>query len=501
MTLREIIKAFDQSLYEISEEARLTWVGLKEEQKITPIFKKYVWLYDLPTLNFLKKEYQKEKNPSQKKQLKYLFFNLADTFLYRKVIKIDDGLTTFLNKAMVKVDGEKITFHNLGPLVGKTADFDKRERLQEAGLKVTQKANPDFLSMLKLTLESIKKDLGFKDYLGFYQEMKEVDYSVFQKMVLKINSQLQGLYQKKMNEFVKENLQHPWQNLKSCHASYLLLLNKFDRYFPKEKLLPALESSMADLGIELKKQKNIKIDTEERPGKNPRAVCFNIKVPQEIHLIIKPYGGFYDFEAFFHEAGHAEQFAHIDSRLPFVFRYLAPSNAQFELFSYLFESLVRNPLWLRRYLGLSEDIAGKVAYESETANLFMLVRYLGKFSYEYQLFSSGNLAKGSQLYAKNLTEFTNFIYSPISYLSDMDGGFYSADYLRAWISQAQLTAFLKKKFGERWFEEKEAGKWLKKIWKLGSQFELEEIIEKNKIGQSFDINPLVSRFKMSLGKE
>jgi len=498
MTLKKIIKTFDKSLYEINTESRLAWVGLKKEQEITPILQKYRWLYDLPTLNFIKKNYQKETNSNLKKQFRLLFFDLSDLFLYRKVIVIDDRLTTFFNKAIVEVDGEKIAFHNLGPLIGKSADFDKRERLYEAALKITQKSNKDFLLMLKSNLKSIQKDLGFESYLDFYQNKKGVDYSQFQKTVLKINSQLQGLYLKEMKKLVEENLHRPWQNLRSCHASYLLLLNRFDQYFPKEKLIPVFEASMRGLGLNIKKQKNIKIDATERAEKNPRAVCYNAKVPQEIHLIIKPYGGFYDFEAFFHEAGHAEHYANMDSKLPFVYRYLSSSYALHELFSYLFESLTRNPLWLEKYLKLPKKIAKQIAYESNLANLFMLVRYLGKFSYEYQLFSSGSLSSGPQLYAKTLRKFTNFIYNPINYLSDMDEGFYSADYLRAWIGQAQLVAFLEKKFGKYWFGKKEVGNWLRKIWAEGSQFELEELLEKNQISKPFNIKPLVSRFKNSL---
>ncbi|MCJ7804733.1 hypothetical protein MUP35_03320 [Patescibacteria group bacterium] len=501
MTFQKIIKTLEDCIYEMYAESRLAWVGLKKEQKIAPILEKYRWLYDLPTLNFVKKNYQQETDLNKKKQLKLLFFSLSELFLYRKVIVMDDRLITFFNKATVKVDGEKIAFHNLRPLIGKSADFNRRERLHGAQLKVIKRANQDYLLMLKSTLKSVKKDLGFENYIDFYQKKKAIDYSQFQKLVLEINFQLQGLYCQEMDKLVRKNLNRSWQNLKSCHASYLLLLNQFDQYFPKEKLVPVFENSMRNLGFDIKKQTNIKIDTAERPGKNSRAACYNIKVPQEIHLIIKPHGGFYDYTAFFHEAGHAEHFANVKSDLPFVFRQLETSNALAELFSYLFESLTRNPLWLKKYLGLSSKIAEQVAFESEMANFFMLIRYLGKFSYEYQLFSSGNLAKGPKLYAEILTKFTNFIYSPAVYLDDVDEGFYSADYLRAWIGHAQLVAFLERKFGENWFEKREVGKWLKKLWQLGSQFDLEELLEKKKIGKPFDIKPLVSRFKKSLGKK
>jgi oligoendopeptidase F len=485
----------------MNTESRLARVGLKKEQKIAPILEKYNWLYDLPTINFVKKRYQEETNPNKKEQLKLLFYDLSDFFLYRKVIAIDDQLATFFNKTKVKVDGEKITFHNLGPLIGKSADFGKREKFHKAYLGVIKEVNQDFLLTFKSVLKSIKSDLGFEGYIDFYQKKKTIDYSQFQKTIFEINSQLQSLYHRKMRKFVEENLHHPWQNLKSCHLNYLRSLNRFDQYFPKEKLMPVFTASMKGLGIDIKKQKNIKIDTAKRPGKNPRAVCYNAKVPQEVHLIIKSVGGFYDFEAFFHEGGHAEHFAHVKTSLPFAFRHLESSAALPELFSFLFESLARNPLWLEKYLNLSQEIAQQVAYESEMVNLFMLIRYLAKFSYEYQLFSSGDLSLGPQLYAETLTKFTNFVYNPVDYLNDMDGTFYSADYLRAWIGEAQLTGFFKKKYGPYWFEKREVGDWLKKIWAKGSQFDLEEILEKNKIGKPFDINSLVSRFKKSLAEK
>ena len=45
-------------------------------------------------------------------------------------------------------------------------------------------------------------------------------------------------------------------------------------------------------------------------------------------------------------------------------------------------------------------------------------------------------------YSTLLTEATGIRYDPRNYLADMDSGFYSADYLRAWIRAAQLRAFL-----------------------------------------------------------
>ena len=76
-------------------------------------------------------------------------------------------------------------------------------------------------------------------------------------------------------------------------------------------MLPALEATLADLGIDLRGQANVELDLEQRPLKVPRAFCFTIEIPDRVVLMIQPMGGPFDWRALFHEAGHAEHFAHV----------------------------------------------------------------------------------------------------------------------------------------------------------------------------------------------
>src|SRR5207302_780811 len=83
----------------------------------------------------------------------------------------------------------------------------------------------------------------------------------------------------------------------------------WDEAFPKELMLPALEATLSDLGIDLRAQENVHLDIEERPRKTPRAFCAPIEVPDRVMLVIQPIGGPDDWRALFHEAGHTEHFA------------------------------------------------------------------------------------------------------------------------------------------------------------------------------------------------
>jgi len=341
------------------------------------------------------------------------------------------------------------------------------------------------------------KKAGFKNYIDLYQKEKEIDYSHFIMVTKDIYRNLKDVYLAKISKLVQEKLNKPFKDINSCQAIFLLNREENNKYFTKEKLMPAFNKTIEDMGLndeELKKR--IHIDIEDRPKKNPRAVCFPMRVPFDIHLIIKPTGTHDDYEAFMHEAGHSLHFSHINEKLPFPFRELSLYHALTELFSYTFEGLARNHLWLEKYAGLSKEAALKVENDAKFNDLYMLVRYLGKFDYEYNFFREGaDLEKGGELYSRTLTSYTGFHYHPVAYLNDMDGGFYSADYLRAWIGHAQLEKFLENKFGENWFKNSKSGEWLKKLWLEGSKLELEEILEESGIAKPFDIKPLINKFK------
>jgi hypothetical protein len=57
----------------------------------------------------------------------------------------------------------------------------------------------------------------------------------------------------------------------------------------------------------------------------------------------------------------------------------------------------------------------------------------------------------------------------------MDAGFYSADYLRAWIRSAQLRAHLIGEVGEDWWRRPETGELLRSLFAEGTRPTSEEI--------------------------
>jgi hypothetical protein len=72
----------------------------------------------------------------------------------------------------------------------------------------------------------------------------------------------------------------------------------------------------------------------------------------------------------------------------------------------------------------------------------------------------------------------------------MDEGFYSADYLRAWIRAAQLRAHLRGAIGADWWEQRATGDFLRGLFAEGTRPSSEEIA--GRIGfEPLDTKPLV----------
>jgi hypothetical protein len=57
----------------------------------------------------------------------------------------------------------------------------------------------------------------------------------------------------------------------------------------------------------------------------------------------------------------------------------------------------------------------------------------------------------------------------------MDAGFYSADYLRAWIRSAQLREWLRREVGEDWWRDRRTGDHLRALFTEGTRPTSEEI--------------------------
>jgi hypothetical protein len=262
----------------------------------------------------------------------------------------------------------------------------------------------------------------------------------------------------------------------SAHMAWIRRMSPLEATYTKERSVPVCLATLRGIGFDLESEPGIRTDLEDRPQKAPRACVIATDPPRLVHLITRAMGGLHDYEAFLHEAGHALHYAGCDPALPLAFRRLSRDHALTEIYSFLLDSISEEPGWHAEHFGLDEDEARENAEAASFSNTILFRRYSAKLGFELEFWGRFGADGGTpDGYEERLTAATGIRYPAGNYLADMDAGFYSADYLRAWVRSAQLRAHLRREVGEDWWRRPGTGELLRGLFREGTRPTSEEI--------------------------
>jgi hypothetical protein len=79
-------------------------------------------------------------------------------------------------------------------------------------------------------------------------------------------------------------------------------------------------------------------------------------------------------------------------------------------------------------------------------------------------------------YAERMEDALKIEVADVDFLADVDTGFYSSSYLRAWAFESLLRSFLREEFGRAWFTRREAGSLLRELWAEGQKPTADELL-------------------------
>ena len=121
---------------------------------------------------------------------------------------------------------------------------------------------------------------------------------------------------------------------------------------PVEKI----RTTLTDMGFGMG---DIYLDLVDRPKKVLGASAWDVRIPYDVRVTIKPQGQVSDLAILLHEMGHAMHFITIDSSLPFHIRVPGPFGIA-ETFSHWLQSLLTYPEYVKTHLNLSDSIAQEI---------------------------------------------------------------------------------------------------------------------------------------------
>ena len=464
--LAAIRQRADRFLAELLDEWYRHYAGHKDTLEIAEIYDRY------PELTSLENATALGASVDGDPRIRELWHFGCAEYLSNLTKTHAEQIAALEAKLEASVNGETVGFRMLRPTMANEPDRDKRRALERARNELTEEhLNPVYREAMGLTLQAVR-DLGAPDAVELHRRFgfSLDDLAAQCRTVL---ADTETLFEETIEPLLRERLGISLDEAERWDIPRLFRATEWDEKFTADAMLPALEATLAGLGIDIRSQPNVELDVEKREKKSPRAFCAPIEVPERVVLVIQPIGGVDDWRALFHEAGHTEHFALTSADLTMEERRLG-DNAVTEGWASLFDHLVSDPTWLDRRLSFGDP--GAFTAEAAAQELWFLRRYSAKLLYELELYLADDVESMRSRYVEIVGGALKVEPSPTDWLFDVDPGFYCTEYLRSWAFEAQMRFHLCSKYGYDWFTKRPAGSLLQELWSLGQKPTADELL-------------------------
>ena len=463
-------------VFERSEEGRAVRVGEKEVSEQAAIVARYADLFTRAQLDALRAA-AAEAPEEERERLYRLRKTCESGLITSELAEREDALENEILAARVDFRGEELPLRSAQARLAILTEYADREELGGIQGDASATFNDDRLELLSAGEELDAELSGEADPVARNEEEKGISLRELAEVLGATSTAADGVYAGLRERWFEKLLGPERDEIpNSYHVAYLRRLSPLEATYGKDRAVEVCLDTLEQLGFDLNAEPNIKLDLDDRPQKSPRACVIASDPPRVVHLITRAQGGLHDYQAFLHEAGHALHYGNCDPELPYTFRSLSRDHALTEIYSYIFEAISREPEWHARYFGLSDEQAAENAEATIFLEALLFRRYVAKLQFELDFWSRFADDGGTSVgYSERLTAAAGVRYRPDAFLADMDAGFYSADYLRAWIRAAQLRDHLVREVGEDWWRRPETGQLLRGLFTEGTRPTSEEI--------------------------
>jgi hypothetical protein len=481
--MRAEIDAFLEAL------ERAEWLALSgraESAGVEAIYDRHEGLFDADAFHAVEPPAGDSRDDLRRAHLREF---LAEGIEGHRTRDLRDAYLAAEGAALVEVDGEEIPYRRMPVRIRREPDRRARIALDKARVRAIEaKLNPISLDMT-LRRHEVAAELLDTDYDDYCERLSGIDFDALEATTEALLDVSASRFDDLLAYFGRRGL--PGVDLREIWTHDLARLFHGEEYaqqFPPEAMESSVGRMVAAMGIDLTAGGRIDIDVEERPAKTPRAFCAPIRVPDEVKLVLQPYGGHDDWSTFLHELGHALHFAHVDPAQPLEFRRMG-DNGVTEGWAMTFDHLMLAPAFLRRVVGVSDPEA--FLRFAAFRELAALRRYAAKFAYERSLHRHGPGPARAAEYVERLTAATRARAPEQLWLEDVDAHYYCVRYLRAWMFAGAVHVTLRERYDEDWFLNPRSGAFLQELWSQGQEGRVEDLAREHLGIPSLDFGPLM----------
>ena len=490
-TLRREGDAYHEML---SRELYATGAGLKATAELQSIYACFANILNDDALDMVREMFRDAAAGSEEQRVARILLEWqADARVSRELAALDEREIAWESSAIARVeDGRGIQYQQIAIEIANAADRDERLRLEGARAKlVGAELGPMRRERFQREKDIIEKLEIAGSYNATFTALSGVDLPALVTACEEFLRDTQAMWDDVFAEVVKRELDIDPREATRADALALMRAPAFDPYFPSNAMESEVRHQVADMGADANASGRVIFDTGDRAGKNSRAFCAPVRVPQEVYLVLRPHGGQSDYRTFLHELGHALHFANTRADYPFEYRWLG-DNSITESYAMLFDHMLHLPGWLSRYTELGAPRIPTFLRAAGFEELQFLRRYAAKLIYEHELYDGEHSWSSlPDLYVDTLSRATSFRYDRADAFVDVDPRYYSARYLRAWQLQAVIGESLVERFDEDWYRNPRAGPYIIENLFAEGQRELAHELAERVAARPLSFAPLV----------
>jgi Peptidase family M3 len=262
-----------------------------------------------------------------------------------------------------------------------------------------------------------------------------------------------------------------------------------DFYYFRNKIYSDIDSNFSSIDPAIEVQRTltamefdlskIHFDTEDRRNKYPSPICFFVSIPNDIRILYKKESPYFDFQACFHETGHAMHASSVDAKNEYWSKYRIPMGVA-EIFSIFLERLTKNNDYIKALIGLpknnNNNTITKLASRNQFMELFFATFYTANSLMKLEYWKENlSIYEACEVYSRLIKEYTGFEIPGEYWLLHHilpESIMYVPSYLVAAVRAAELNAYMKNRFGDNWWEEKQSGRNIREIMGPGASIDL-----------------------------
>jgi hypothetical protein len=308
--------------------------------------------------------------------------------------------------------------------------------------------------------------------LDGYLENEKISYSHLIDFVRSMGRQAKKPFQESLQAVSKKVLGRKAEYYDDFYFFRYRIHADLEKEFVAVKPADQVRRTLATMRFDMS---SIYIDTEHRKNKYPSPICFFIQVPNDIRVLYKSESPYFDLQGCYHEMGHAVHASSINAQVEYWNRYNFSMGIA-EIFSIFLERLTKNRIYLSSLGIKNNQILEEIEARNKFMDLFFVTFYTANSLMKTEFWHEKlSMEKATDVYARLIKDYTGFEmpgeYWMLHHILP-DAIMYVPSYLIAAVRAVEFDHHLKGRFGEKWWEQAEAGKYIREIMQPGAAIDL-----------------------------